>query len=105
VLAKKLKQSITARNWTTAELAEKSGVNKRTLDNWLYIENSNPEVRDFMKVAAELGVSMEYLLTGKDAGGLTVEENLLLSAFRKIPRQRRRLLLRIAEVIRDDLTR
>jgi transcriptional regulator with XRE-family HTH domain len=102
VLAKNLKQSIAARHWTTAELAEKSGVKKRTLDNWLYSENPNPEVGDFMKVASGLGVSMEYLLTGEDGLELTEEEHLLLSLFRKTPDRLRGLFLRVAEAIREE---
>jgi transcriptional regulator with XRE-family HTH domain len=102
MVIKKLKQAIVERGMTTAELAKKSRVKKRTLDNWLYGKSPNPEVADFMRAASALGVSMEYLLTGKDGSGLTEEETLLLSLFRETPKQRRALLVRIAGVLKDD---
>jgi transcriptional regulator with XRE-family HTH domain len=99
---KKLKQAIAGRGLTTAELAKKSGVKKRTIDNWLYGKSPNPEVKEFLKAAAALGVSVEYLVYGKDGSGLTEDETLMLAIFRDMPKQRRALLLRIAEAIRED---
>jgi transcriptional regulator with XRE-family HTH domain len=98
---KKLKQAITERGLTTAQLAEKTGVNTRTINGWLYGKQPNPTVKDFAKTAAALGVSMEYLLSGKDGSGLTDEETLLLSLFRETPKQRRALLIRLAGVLKD----
>jgi transcriptional regulator with XRE-family HTH domain len=98
---KKLKQAIVARGWTTSELAEKSGVKKRTLDNWLYGKTPNPLASDLSKASAALGVSVEYLLTGKNSEGLTEEEGLLLSVFRGMTRQQRAMFLRIASAVKD----
>ena len=101
MVIKKLKQAIVDRGLTTAELAKRSKVKKRTLDNWLYGKKPNPEVEDFLRAASALGVSMEYLVTGKTGAGLAEDEALLLSLYRDIPKQRRPLLARIAGALKD----
>jgi transcriptional regulator with XRE-family HTH domain len=101
MVIRKLKQTIAASGMTAAQLAEKAGINKRTLNGWLYVKSPNPAVEDFRKTAAALGVSMEYLVTGKDGAALTDEETLLLALFRRLPRQRRALLARIAGVMAE----
>jgi transcriptional regulator with XRE-family HTH domain len=100
---KKLKQTIAERGLTTPGLSEKTGISVNTLHGWLYTRKpSNPAVKDLAKIAAVLGVSMEYLMTGKNSAELKEEDRHLLSLFRDMPKQRRDLLVRIAGVLRDD---
>jgi transcriptional regulator with XRE-family HTH domain len=101
MVIRKLKQTIADRGMTAAQVAKKAGIKKTTLNSWLYVENPNPAVEDFRKTAAALGVSMEYLVTGKDGAGLTDEETLLLSVFRGMTKQHRALLARIAGVMAE----
>jgi transcriptional regulator with XRE-family HTH domain len=99
---KKLRQTISERGMTTPELAEKTGISVNTLNGWLYSRKpSNPVMKDLAKTAAALGVSMEYLMTGKNSTELKEEERHLLSLFREMPKQRRGLLVRIAGVLKD----
>ena len=49
------------------ELAAKSGVNKFSLDNYLNARGQIPSVEVAVKIANSLGVSVEYLVTGKDS--------------------------------------
>jgi transcriptional regulator with XRE-family HTH domain len=86
---------------STSDLAEKAGVKKRTIDHWLWYKNPNPMLEDFHKIAEALGVSMEYLITGKDVSELTDEEDSLLVTFRGLPKNKRALLARIAEVMAE----
>jgi len=48
------------------ELAEKSGVSKFSLDNYLNARGQSPSVDTGVKIAKALGVSVEYLVTGKE---------------------------------------
>jgi transcriptional regulator with XRE-family HTH domain len=48
------------------ELAAKSGINKYSLDNYLNKRGQVPSVESGVKIARALGVSVEYLVTGKD---------------------------------------
>ena len=48
------------------ELAAKSGVNKYSIDNYLNKRGQTPSVESAVKIAQVLGVSVEYLVTGKE---------------------------------------
>ena len=47
------------------ELAYLSGVNKRTIDQYLSSAAKMPSAENAVKIASALGVTVEYLITGK----------------------------------------
>jgi transcriptional regulator with XRE-family HTH domain len=51
------------------ELAAKAGIKKRALDMYLGAQNSMPPADTAVKIAAALGVSVEYLVTGREIKG------------------------------------
>ena len=61
-----LKSEITFQGMRVKELAEKTGINKRTLDHYLTENGSEPTAANAVLIAKALGVSVEYLVTGKD---------------------------------------
>ena len=48
------------------ELASKSGVPKHSINNYLNVRGQIPSVEAGVKIAQVLGVSVEYLVTGKE---------------------------------------
>ena len=48
------------------ELATLSGINKRTIDNYLDAHNCMPSADAAVRIAGALGVSVEYLVTGQE---------------------------------------
>ena len=63
---------------TTKELSERSGVSKRTIDNYLMANPQEPSVSNAYKIARALKVSIEYLLTGEEyTGNITLTGPLL----------------------------
>jgi transcriptional regulator with XRE-family HTH domain len=48
------------------ELAALSGIKKHTIDNYLNTHNSMPSAESAVAIARALGVSVEYLVTGRD---------------------------------------
>ena len=62
-----LKSEITFQDIRVKELAEKTGINKRTLDHYLTENGSEPTAINAVLIAKALGVSAEYLVTGKDS--------------------------------------
>ena len=48
------------------ELASISGVNKRTIDNYLNTHNTMPSADAAVRIAEALGVTVEYLITGNE---------------------------------------
>ena len=59
-----LKDEMKYQGITTRELAEKSGVGKRTIDHYLMSRPQEPSATNAYKIAKALSVSVEYLLTG-----------------------------------------
>jgi transcriptional regulator with XRE-family HTH domain len=59
------------------ELSRISGIKKRTLDNYLREEGSIPTADTAVKIARALDVSVEYLVTGKEAKLAKKKENFL----------------------------
>ena len=51
---------------TRKELAEKAGIKKRALDAYLEAQQSIPPADKAAQMAAALGVSVEYLVTGNE---------------------------------------
>ena len=62
-----LKDELQYQDITVKELAFKTGINKRTLDNYLRENVSQPTVENAVKIAQTLGVTVEYLVTGIDS--------------------------------------
>jgi transcriptional regulator with XRE-family HTH domain len=54
---------------TVKELSAKTGVAKGTLDCYLGVRSSMPPADIAVKIAGALGVSVEYLVTGKEQTG------------------------------------
>jgi len=61
-----LKSELLYSGMLVKELAVKSGVNKYSLDNYLNARGQVPSVEAAVKIARSLGVSVEYLVTGKE---------------------------------------
>ena len=62
-----LKAELSFKNMMVKELSDKTDINKSTLDNYLRDKHSSPTVENAVKIAQALGVSVEYLVTGKDS--------------------------------------
>ena len=62
-----LKDELKFQDITVKELAEKSGISKRTIDHYFAEKNTYPQAEAAVKIAQVLGVSVEYLVTGTDS--------------------------------------
>jgi len=61
-----LKAELAYKNILVKELASISGVNRRTIDNYLRENGSLPSADAAVRIAAALGVTVEYLITGQE---------------------------------------
>lgn len=59
-----LRSELDFQNIQTKELADKTGISKRTLDAYLAKNGCEPTVCNAVKIANALGVSAEYLANG-----------------------------------------
>jgi transcriptional regulator with XRE-family HTH domain len=61
-----LKSELVYSGMLIKELAEKSGVNKHTINKYLREECCSPSADSALRIAGVFGISVEYLMTGHD---------------------------------------
>ena len=61
-----LKDELKYQDIKVKELAFKTGINRRTIDNYLRSNESQPTAENAVKIAQVLGVTVEYLVTGEN---------------------------------------
>ena len=68
-----LKEQLNFTGMYVKELAAKSGVKKQTIDSYLNVNSCRPSADAAVAIAKALGVSVEYLVTGKEVKRKTVQ--------------------------------
>ena len=61
-----LKSELIYTGMMVKELSAITGIKRHTLDNYLNTHNAIPSAETAVKIAKTLGVTVEYLITGKD---------------------------------------
>ena len=61
-----LKAELAYKDILIKELSALSGVNRRTIDNYMREDGSMPSAEAAVRIARALGGTVEYLITGKD---------------------------------------
>ena len=61
-----LKKELQFTGMYVKELAARSGIKKQTIDSYLNVHSSMPSADAAVAIARALGVSVEYLVTGKE---------------------------------------
>jgi transcriptional regulator with XRE-family HTH domain len=81
----RVKRLIKNKKTTQEEVAKACGIHLRTLEGWMY-KGIYPTISDAYSLAKTLGVSMEYLLTGKDTheAQLNTRMKLIYSVLNKV---------------------
>ncbi|MDR2598083.1 MAG: helix-turn-helix domain-containing protein [Treponema sp.] len=64
--SQRLRSEIDYLGLTQKEFAAKAGIKKRALDAYLRTQQSMPPADIAVKIASVLGISVEYLITGKE---------------------------------------
>ncbi|MDR0554924.1 MAG: helix-turn-helix domain-containing protein [Treponema sp.] len=64
-----LKAELAYRDIRIKELAMLSGLSRRTIDNYMREDASMPSIDAAVRIAGALGVTVEYLVTGREENG------------------------------------
>ena len=101
-----LKSELQYQGLMVKELAEKSDISRRTLDNYLRENESDPTADNAVKIAKALGVSVEYLVTGSDSSvshSIRPEVIELINDINYLPMEDLRLLKEFVDRLRKPL--
>ena len=78
-----LKSELEFKNMKVKELSEKTGISRRTIDQYLSAAAKMPSAENAVKIAQALGVSVEYLVTGKPSAVSDVDIAREIQLFQK----------------------
>ena len=100
-----LKSELAFQNLTVKELSSLSGISKHTLDNYLNVRGYMPSADVAVNIARALGVSVEYLVTGKenppDKSSLRPEIQSLLQKFKLLNEDDRKMIIGIIQLYKN----
>ncbi len=102
-----LKDEMEYQGLTARALADKSGVSKRTIDNYLKKNPQEPSVTNAHKIAKALNVSIEYLLTGEEyTGTIPVTGQLLeyIVEFEALSQEQKEIILMLVKSMTEKLS-
>jgi transcriptional regulator with XRE-family HTH domain len=103
-----LKAELSFQGVLVKELAGLSGIKKHTIDNYLNTHNSIPSAEAAVRIAQVLGVSVEYLVTGKEtdrgaySSSLAPDLRRLLKAAEGLDGQYRRIALVLLRALKKE---
>lgn len=89
-----------------SDILEKSGISNTKLTELAEISKNNignykngqiPNATTLYKLSQILGVSMEYMIAGKEAEDLTPEEQQLIDLYRQADERGKRSIMRLAQ--------
>ncbi|MDR2718322.1 MAG: helix-turn-helix domain containing protein [Treponema sp.] len=89
------------------ELCAITGIKRHTFDNYLNTHNSLPNAETVVKIARALGVSVEYLVTGKEEKNrkiqppIPLDMQILVDMAEKLNPKNRRLAIKLVKVLKE----
>ena len=100
-----LKSELAYQDMRVKELAVQSGISKSTIDNYLSIRGYMPSAEAAVKIASALGVSVEYLVTGRenhsDNSSLGPEIRSLVQNFKLLDEHDRKMIIAIMQLFKN----
>ena len=95
----RIKQKCKEQNTSMNALEKELGLGNGTIRLWDIKEPGSGKV---ILVAERLGLSLDYILTGKESENLTPEEQQLVDCYRSANDQGRRTLLALAQLQKQE---
>ncbi|MDR1306556.1 MAG: helix-turn-helix domain-containing protein [Treponema sp.] len=102
-----LKNQLQYSDMLVKELAARTGIKKKTLDSYLGTRSYSPSVETAVCIAKVLGVSVEYLVTGREAAkdrplsSLPQDIQAIVRAAEQLNARDRQVVLTLAHSLKD----
>ena len=90
-----LKEELEFQDITIKELSQKTGISKRSIENYLSKRESMPPADYAVKIASVLGLTVEQLVNGNEPTEhdiLSIKEKHFLAEFRNLPKNFQEIL-------------
>jgi transcriptional regulator with XRE-family HTH domain len=101
-----LKAELAFKNILIKELASISGVNRRTIDNYMREDGSIPSADAAVRIAGALGVTVEYLITGqklqeRNSSPPFPDSRIVLKDLESLNKRDRKIVLNLIKSLKD----
>jgi len=101
-----LKAELAYKDILVKELAALSGVNRRTIDNYLREDGSMPSADAAVRIAEALGVTVEYLVAGRgwkepNNPPLSPDPRVILKSLESLGRRDRKIVLNLIKSLKE----
>jgi len=101
-----LKAELAYKNILIKELASISGVNRRSIDNYLREDSSMPSADAAVRIANALGVTVEYLITGNEKQGRSSpapfpDSRIVLKNLEALNKRDRKIVINLIKSLKD----
>ena len=100
-----LKAELAYKDMLIKELAVLSGVNRRTIDNYLRENGSVPSADAAVRIAGALGVTVEYLITGQEQhehkNPLSPDPRVILKSLEALNKRDRKVVLNLIKSLKE----
>lgn len=93
-IVERIKEKSRQKGTNIATLEKELGIGNGVIRRW---NDRKPGAEQVYKIAVCLNTTVEWLLTGKESGNLTPEEQLLVDHYRRADDRGRRNIMKIAE--------
>lgn len=84
-----------------ADIIRATGRSNATVSDWI-TKGAVPKIDDGLAIADLLGVSVRYLVTGKDDSGISHREKELLEVCSELPDDKFDVVIKVAEILRKE---
>jgi len=102
-----LKSELLYSGMMVKELSAITGIKRHTLDNYLNTHNAIPNAEAAVKIAQALGITVEYLVTGRDSydkkkrASFTGDLGLLVDIWSRLNKKNRELAISLVKALEE----
>ena len=101
-----LKAELAYKDILVKELAVLSGINRRTIDNYLRVDGSMPSADAAVRIAKALGVTVEYLVTGHElqkqkSYPLLPDQRVILKSLESLNKRDRKIVYSLIKSLKE----
>ena len=101
-----LKAELAYKDILVKELATLSGINRRSIDNYLRVDGSQPSADAAVRIARALGVTVEYLITGNElqeqnTSPLLPDPRVILKSLESLNKRDRKIVYSLIKTLKE----
>ena len=95
----RIRHHMQIRGWSEYRLAKESGLSQSTIAN-IFRRNTLPSIPTLEIICRAFGISLSQFFADEDGGGLSEEQQMLLTHWKALSPDRRQLVLKLIQELK-----